>query len=46
MNDINLHDKEHAIERLEYVKGLNYTDKEYKKNLRKHKNHQGHHLLY
>ena len=36
MNDINLHDKEHAIERLEYVKGLNYTDKEYKKNLRKH----------
>ena len=36
MNDINLHDKEHAIDRLEYVKGLNYTDKEYRKNLRRH----------
>ena len=33
---INLFDKEHAIERMEYVKGLNYTDKEYKKKLRKH----------
>ena len=36
MNKINVHNKEHALERLEYVKGLNYTDKEYKKNLRKH----------
>ena len=36
MNKINVHDKQHAFERLEYVKGLNYTDKEYKKNLRKH----------
>lgn len=33
---INLFDKEHAIERMKYVEGLNYTDKEYKKNLRKH----------
>lgn len=36
MNSINLDDKEHALERIEYVKGLDYTDKEYKKNLRKH----------
>lgn len=36
MNKINVLNKEHAIERLEYVKGLNYSDKEYKKNLRKH----------
>ncbi len=33
---INLFDKEHAIERMKYVEGLNYTDKEYKKKLRKH----------
>lgn len=33
---INLFDKEHAIERMEYVKGLNYSNKEYKKHLRKH----------
>lgn len=36
MNKINVHNKEHAKDRLEYVKGLDYTDKEYKKNLRKH----------
>jgi len=36
MAGINLDDKEHALERIEYIKGLNYTDKEYKKNLRKH----------
>ncbi len=36
MNNVNVFTKERALERLEYVKGLNYTDKEYKKNLRKH----------
>lgn len=36
MAGIILDDKEHALERIEYIKGLNYTDKEYKKNLRKH----------
>lgn len=36
MNNVNVLTKEHAIDRLEYVKGLNYTDKEYKKYLRKH----------
>lgn len=36
MAGINLDDKKHALERIEYIKGLNYTDKEYKKNLRKH----------
>jgi hypothetical protein len=36
MSGINVHDKKHAIERLNYVKQLDYTDKQYKKNLRKH----------
>ncbi|WP_323735984.1 hypothetical protein PXD04_08850 [Methanosphaera sp. ISO3-F5] len=36
MAGIILDDKEHALERIEYIKSLNYTDKEYKKNLRKH----------
>jgi len=31
-----LYDKEHAIKRLDYIKGLNYTGKEYKKNMRRH----------
>ena len=36
MNKIDVLNKERAIDRLEYVKGLEYTDKEYKKKLRKH----------
>ncbi|MBE6486101.1 MAG: hypothetical protein E7Z85_04575 [Methanosphaera stadtmanae] len=36
MNNVNVLTKEHAIDRLQYVKELNYTDKEYKKYLRKH----------
>ena len=36
MDNLNLYDKEHAIKRIEYVKNLNYTDKEYKKSIMKH----------
>lgn len=36
MNKIDVLNKERAIDRLEYIKGLEYTDKEYKKKLRKH----------
>lgn len=35
MNHANLYEKDAAIKRAEYVKELNYTDKEYKKNIRK-----------
>ena len=36
MENLNLYDKDQALKRIEYVKNLNYTDQEYKKNIMKH----------